>query len=243
MWRRSNKANTTSTTSSEGSAQQLPIEEQVAQAEQEWLDHWRRGPSRTRWTKLPPQVGEPAPNLVLLDMTGKPIHLRDCWRERPALLLFWRHYGCSCGVERAERLREEYADFVAAGANVVIIGQGEPERAAAYAQKHDLPNCPLLCDPGLRAYQAYGLLHATPMQILYDAPEAFWACDYEAGVSLQQARHAEGRPAVDDPWQLPGEFVVRPDGRLALAYRYQYCANFPAAQLLVSTIRQVVNAS
>jgi hypothetical protein len=174
-------------------------------------------------------------------MTGKQVHLRDFWRDRPALLLFWRHYGCGCGFTRASRLRAEYADYVAAGANVVIIGQGEPERTAAYAQKYELPDCPVLCDPSLRAYQAYGLPEATPIQVLYNADPVFWNCDFEAGVRLQKARQDAGRPLVDDPWQLPGEFVVRRDGTIALAYRYQYCDNFPVPLLLVSAIRQAVD--
>ncbi len=33
---------------------------------------------------------------------------------------------------------------------------GAPERAAAYHHEHGLP-CPLLCDPDLMAYRAYGV--------------------------------------------------------------------------------------
>jgi hypothetical protein len=66
------------------------LEQQVQTAEQEWRDAYRRGPTRLRWTKLPPQPGDRAPDLELQDMTGRFVHLREFWRERPALLLFWR---------------------------------------------------------------------------------------------------------------------------------------------------------
>jgi peroxiredoxin len=207
-------------------------------ADQEWRATYRRGPSRLRWTKLPPQMGDRAPDLELQDMTGRPVHLRDFWRDRPALLLFWRQYGCSCGIERASRLQQEYQGYRNAGAQIVIVGQGEPARATAYAQRYNLPPCPILCDPTFRAYQAYGLLEGTPIQVTYDAPEEIWRGDQTAAMQLADARRAAGRPLVDSPWQLPGEFVIRPGGAIALVYRYQYCDNFPHPLLLTVAIRE-----
>ena len=106
------------------------LESQIKSAEEEWLDLWKSGPSRLRWNRIPLQVGDTAPDFELQDSTGAAVHLRDFWNYKPALLLFWRHYGCSCGIERAKRLQNEYADYLKLGANVVVIGQGEPERAA-----------------------------------------------------------------------------------------------------------------
>ena len=57
--------------------------------------------------------------------------LAELWAGQPALLLFWRHFACSCGATRAERLKAEWSDYIALGANVVLIGQAEPERSAA----------------------------------------------------------------------------------------------------------------
>jgi len=215
------------------------LEDQIHAAEQEWLNHWKRGPTRLRWKKLPLQVGDAAPNFELQDSTGKTVHLRDFWRNGPALLLFWRHYGCSCGIERAKRLQTEYADYLKLGANVVIIGQGEPERSAAYAQKHNL-SCSVLCDLTYHVYEAYGLLEGKPSQIVFDAPDEFLQCDYEAGVKLQQSRHDTERAPVDSPWQLPGEFVVDYSGFIRLAYRYQYCEDWPNPLVLMGAIKEAV---
>jgi peroxiredoxin len=60
-------------------------------------------------------------------------------------------------MDRAARLREEYEGYVAAGANVAVIGMGEPARAATYAKKQGI-RCPVLCDPDREMYRAYGLL-------------------------------------------------------------------------------------
>lgn len=216
-----------------------PLDTQVQAAEQEWLEGWKRGPVRTRWKEVPLQVGDSAPDLELQDASGASVHLRDFWRDRPALLLFWRHYGCGCGIDRARKLQQEYADYVAAGANVAVIGQGEPERAAAYAAKYALL-CPILCDPSYRTYEAYGLLEGKPSQIFFDASKELLQCDFDAGLRLAQARREADRPLVDSPWQLPGEFVVDHGGIISLAYRYQYCEDFPNPLVLVAAIKEAV---
>jgi peroxiredoxin len=215
------------------------LESQLQAAEQEWRDDWKRGPTRIRWTKLPLQVGDAAPDFELLDSTGKTVQLHDYWRDGPALVVFWRHYGCSCGIARAKRLQAEYADYRQLGANVVVIGQGEPERSAAYAQHHNLP-CPVVCDPAYRVYEAYDLLDGKPSQIVFGAPDAFLQCDYEAGVQLQESRRGTERAAVDSPWQLPGEFVVDRSGVIRLAYRYQYCEDWPNPLVLIGAIKEAL---
>lgn len=211
-------------------------------AEDEWLGKWKAGPSRLRWDAIPIQVGDRAPDLELQDQSGTAIHLREFWASSPALLIFWRHFGCSCGMDRAKRLSEEYGDYSALGAKVVVIGQGEPERAAAYAQRQSLP-CPILCDPDFRAYGAYDLVEGKPSQIVFDAPDEFLRRDYEAGVKLAESRRGSDRAVVDSPWQLPGEFVVDQSGLIRLAYRYQYCEDWPNPLVLIAAIKESVGQS
>ena len=215
------------------------LEEQIAEAEKEWMNAWEKGPTRTRWTRLPIQVDDPAPDYELLDSTGKKIKLSSFWNGRPALLLFWRHYGCSCGRDRAARLLEEYSKYQELGANVVVIGQGEPERAADYAARNKIP-CPVLCDPTFQVYQAYDLLEGKTSQVLFDADDDYLKCDLEAGRSLQNSRHGTERASVDNPWQLPGEFVVDKKGVIRLAYRYQYCEDWPNPLVLIAAIKEAI---
>jgi peroxiredoxin len=215
------------------------LESQIKSAEEEWLKLWKNGPTRLRWNKIPLQVGDMAPDFQLLDSTGTTVRLSDFWNNKPALLLFWRHYGCSCGIDRAKRLQNEYSEYIKLGANVVVIGQGEPERTSAYIQKHNIP-CQVLCDPTYTAYQAYDLLEGKPSQIVFDAPDEFLQCDINAGVNLQNSRHGTERATVDSPWQLPGEFVVDKTGMIRLAYRYQYCEDWSNPLVLVAAIKEAV---
>ena len=205
-------------------------------AEARWFAHWAAGPSRRRWTELPLQAGDLAPDLELLGADGAAVQLKTLWSERPALLLFWRHWGCGCGAERAERLRDEHASLVEAGANVVVIGQGDPGRADWYREAFGLP-CPVLVDGDESAYRAFGLLEMSPW-VLNGGPTLEEA-ERHATIDRHRAR---GRPVADNPFLLPGEFVVNRSGRLVLTYRYQYCDNLPDVDTLIDSIHEAATS-
>jgi peroxiredoxin len=38
-------------------------------------------------------VGDPAPDVEVLDPQGRPVRLSTLWVERPVVLVFLRHYG------------------------------------------------------------------------------------------------------------------------------------------------------
>jgi hypothetical protein len=58
-------------------------------------------------TSLPLILESKAPDLALADHTGKKRLLSEFWAGQPALLMFWRHFGCGCGVARAGQLKAE----------------------------------------------------------------------------------------------------------------------------------------
>ena len=213
------------------------IDDLIGAAEQRWKAGWEAGPTRLRWTSLPPQLGDPAPDATLLDHEGRPTVLSSLWAERPVLLLFWRHFGCSCGMDRAARLRTELGDYRAAGGDVVIIGQGEPARAARYRERQEL-DVPILSDPDCSVYEAFGLLQGTTAQLLFDASDPFLRCEMDAGMGLAASRHGTDRAMVDDPWQLPGEFIVGTDGRIRHGHRYGWCEDYPDPRVAIAVIRE-----
>ena len=214
-----------------------PLDELIEAAEQRWKAGWQAGPTRLRWTTLPPQPGDPAPDAILPDHSGAPTPLSASWKDRPGLILFWRHFGCSCGMDRSARLRAELPDYRAAGAEVVIVGQGEPERAARYREERGL-DVPILSDPERSTYAAFGLLQGTTAQVLFDADDRFLRCELDAGMELSATRHGTPRALVDDPWQLPGEFVVGTDGIIKLAHRYSWCEDYPDPRVHVAALRK-----
>ena len=200
-------------------------------AEAEWLERWTAGPTEGEGPLL--STGTPAPDLHLVDHTGRDRTLSEFWTEQPALLMFWRHFGCGCGFERAARLNAELDRYHDAGLQPVIIGQGEPERAAAYRLEHQL-QCTILSDPEHDAYRAYGIGHWNIERVLPEAPAEFWNHPRQIGIEFQTARREEGRPLVDDPWRAVKEFVVGTNGLVRLTYSYQYCEDYPNPHLLMT---------
>ena len=210
------------------------VEQLTEAAEARWLATWVTGPTEPEGSGL--SVGAQAPDLTLIDDRGNQRTLAEFWSGQPALVMFWRHFGCGCGADRATRLKAEWAQYVEAGLNPVIVAQGEPARAAKYRAQQHLP-CPVLCDPGHDAYRAYGLGQWTVERVLFDAPAEYWSHPHELGVSFQGSRRDEGRPLVDDPWRAVGEFVIGTDGRVRLPYQYQSCEDFPDPRVLTAAAR------
>ncbi len=218
-------------------AQQNIVEVQNNIAEKQWLEHWKNGPQRLHWNELPLQIGDKAPDFQLLDQTGNERKLSDYWKDGPALIIFWRHNGCSCGRDRAKRLALEIEEYKKLGARVLIIAQSEPERSQIYKQQNNI-TVPILSDTREEAYKAYGVLEGKPSQVVYDAPDEFLEMQYQAGVDLMNSRRDTIGAVVDNPWLLTGEFVVDKSGEVKLAYRYQYCENFPDPRIHFGAIKE-----
>jgi len=87
---------------------------------------------------------------------------------------------------------------------------------------------------GCSAYAAFGLLEGTVPQILHDF--ASKPGDAATGDEWLAGRGDSERALVDNPWQLPGEFVIAPGGRISLAHRAQFCEDFPARGVVLGGI-------
>ncbi|MGH8871611.1 MAG: redoxin domain-containing protein [Acidimicrobiia bacterium] len=202
-------------------------------AEQRWMQGWLAGPTLEG---NPLRRGDSAPDVEVLDEEGTRVSLASVWGERPGLVLLWRHLGCGCGLERAERLKEEYQGYVDSGLNVVIVAPGDTERVARYKERYDIP-ARMLTDPGYEAHKAFGLGHWSLEQALYDAPDEYCDLEEDTGRQFQEDRRSQGRPLVDDPWMQSGEFVVAPDGMIRVAYLYNYCADYPDPRIFATAGR------
>jgi peroxiredoxin len=210
------------------------LQQLTSAAETKWLRRWTAGPTENEGAVL--MTGTAAPDFVLPDHTGQKRRLSEFWNGQPALLMFWRHFGCWCGFGRAERLNAELKDYLAAGLNVVVVAQGEPLRAAAYRAQYKLP-CPVLCDPEHVAYRAYGVGQWQIERILPDAAPELSSHSHDIGVRFQNERRELGLPLVDDPWRAIKEFVIGSNGQVRLTYVYQHCEDYPNPRVLVAAAR------
>lgn len=214
-----------------------PAEDLVARqqqaGEETWIREFLAGPERLRWSELPVQIGDMAPDIELPETSGSRRRLSSWWTEGPVHLVFMRHYGCGCLANRWEELNPVLEKIQLAGATTVAIGQAEPERSAAVAARRGY-DFPVLSDPERQAYAAFGLLDGAVPTVFHD--EAWTANDQAAAEKMTASRRGTERALVDHAWQLPGEFVIARGGRLVLAHRAQHCEDFPPTGVLIGAI-------
>ncbi len=105
-------------------------------------------------------------------------------------------------------MRDRLSDIRARGAELVIVGNGAQNFAAAFREDFKLES-PLLVDPELIAYRAAGLRRGRVELLSPRLPLN----------ALRAVREGYRQSSVEgDPWQLGGVLVVRAGG--ALTYRY-----------------------
>jgi peroxiredoxin len=230
-----NKINAQETVDSTRIIRPMPkiVKQQTEKAEKEWLKLWNEGPAKLVWDRMPLQEGDEAPDFELKNSSNELIKLSDLWSEKPMLLIFWRHTGCGCGFARAAEIRKQYDSITKMGIQVVTITQAEPERAAFYAKEQGLKG-QLLSDPNYQVYRAYDLLDGNGPQILGTAD-----IDFSIGKKLQEDRSGTQRALVDNPWLLPGEFIIDKSGLVQFTYRYNNCDDIPEYWQLEAELKAV----
>ena len=101
------------------------------------------------------QPGERAPDVTLTGETG-PVRLADLLGERALVLYFYPKDETPGCTAEACSFRDQYEDFVAAGADVVGVSRDSAESHAKFKANHRLP-FRLFTDPGGAAAEAFGV--------------------------------------------------------------------------------------
>ena len=171
-----------------------------------------------------------APDLELQDTSGQPIRLSSLWQERPLVLAFTRHFGCTQCKEMLDELVEGKDKIAQAGLALAVITQGTPEVARLFADEF-APGLLLLADPERKAYEAYGLERGNLFQTFLN-PKVWTAVSR----SRKKGYRVEPAPAGQDAMQMSGTFIITKDGRIALPYYYDHIADHPPLELLLSGV-------
>jgi peroxiredoxin len=172
-------------------------------------------------------VGQGAPDATLQDQDGNEVALSSLWQTHPTLLVFLRHFGCPHCRAHATQLRHDHARYRAAGAQIALVGLGEPEKAAAFQRELNLPFT-ILCDPDKSVYRRYGLTRRMNLiRELSPAGVASYANDIARyGFALTE----------QDMFQLGGVFVIDRAGVLHYTFTAIRSADFPPTQTLLAAI-------
>jgi thioredoxin-dependent peroxiredoxin len=96
-------------------------------------------------------VGDRAPNKTLKDQHGTEVVLESLWARGIVVLYFYPKDDTPGCTAEAKGFRDDYEDFLAAGAQVVGVSSDSVDSHRRFAQKYRLPFT-LLADPdgGLR---------------------------------------------------------------------------------------------
>ena len=97
----------------------------------------------------------PAPDCTLRNADNQPITLSSLWAKGPLLLIFYPGDETPVCTAQLCEYRDRWADFTAAGVQVVGINPAGPERHQKFAAHHRF-QFPLLADPDNTCCRAYG---------------------------------------------------------------------------------------
>jgi len=181
----------------------------------------------------PPPLPEPAlealGDVLVTDSAGGRVPLADLWRERPAVLVFIRHFGCLLCRELVVDLREHAPRIDAAGATLAAIGNGTPQAAARFRADLRL-DFPVLVDERRDAYALLGFrrdIGGSARPAVLRAVVRAWR------------RGARPGPVEGDPWQLGGLVVVRPGGEIAHRFASRHAGDHPPLGPVLAALRAV----
>jgi len=93
---------------------------------------------RERQRTNPPTDASVLEDVVLSDPDGRQVRLGDLWRERPAVLVFVRHFGCVFCRQMAVEIHRARHDFEKADVELVVIGHGSPAQAADFRRQQNV---------------------------------------------------------------------------------------------------------
>lgn len=126
--------------------------------------------------------------------------LAELSRERPLMLVFLRHTGCTFCVEAAHDLARQQAAIRDAGVELAPVLMSDAAKSAAYLRGAGLVAADFVSDPSRRLYRAFGLARGSAMQLF--GPRV-WA----RGVAATLRGNWIG-PLDGDGLQLGGVFVL-----------------------------------
>jgi peroxiredoxin len=139
--------------------------------------------------------------LTVLDEHGAKLQLGSLWRERPAVLVFLRHFGCIHCRSHASEIQRDKHLF---DANVSVIGNGSPSFIGGFRESTGYDG-PVYTDPSLAVYKAAQLKRGVTNTL---DPRSLGA----AFGSFMKG-HKQGLQKGDQ-WQQGGVLVVGTDGRV-----------------------------
>jgi peroxiredoxin len=172
--------------------------------------------------------------VLLSDNSRK--RLSSFWQERPAAVMFPRHFGCPFGRRQVVQLRREQNGLKKAGIDVVLISSGSPAQAEVFRRDYEVP-FPIVSDSDCVLFKKYGLRDMDPR-------------DYFSPFMLVRVVKvlAEGygrKSGQGSSSQLGGVFIIDTGGKVRFAHIVANAADHPSPQEIIqaaATLNRQVRA-
>jgi peroxiredoxin len=193
---------------------------------------------RDRQETHPPSDASVLEDVVLNDYEGHPVRLGDLWSERPAVLVFVRHFGCVFCRELAVDIHRHRERFAEADVELAVIGHGTPAQARDFRRLQNV-DLKLLVDPDRKVYELAGAKVATigeligPRQILRGLRATIVSRLKQGSIAVHQGK------IIGHAAQLGGVLVIAPDGSVRYAYLSEESGDNPPAREVLAAARAI----
>jgi len=164
--------------------------------------------------------------VTVLGADGAQVRLGSAWSDRPAVVVWLRHFGCLFCREQAAEMRDRRAEIESMGGRLVFVGNGGVRYARAF-QTEFAPDVTVLTDPELRSYRAIGARHGVLNTI---GPRA-WAAGIRALRSGARQTRVKGHP-----FQQGAVMVFAPGDRLLYSYISRAAGDHPPLDQVMAAL-------
>lgn len=176
-----------------------------------------------------PEVGDPAPDRTVRDLTGRRVNLSTTWQNGPVILAFVRYFGCPFCQAFVGRLHDAESAFQERGVDVALVGQGSTSSAIAFTGPRRL-RFTLYLDTERSAYRAFGLTAGGAGQLVGPSVAASWVQTHARREGLQKGLQGGSFR------QMPGTFIVDQIGILRFVHRNSNVAADPSIEVLLRAL-------
>lgn len=152
--------------------------------------------------------------------------------ERPLLVVFLRHFGCTFCRQTLADLEQQREAVEACGARLVLVHMGSEAGARPFLGRFRLDDVDAVSDPEQELYRAFGLGRGSALQLF--GPKVLWR-GVRAGMG---EGHGVARPEQDS-FQMPGAFVLR-GGVVVRAFVHESASDRPD---YVALVRDALDAA
>ncbi len=164
--------------------------------------------------------------VTVLDVEGREVALGSLWRDRPAVTVWLRHYGCLFCREQAAEMRTVQPRIEQLGARLVFVGNGGVRQARAFQAQH-AADVTVLTDPELRSYRAIGARSGVFSTV---GPGA-----WRAGLRAL-SRGARQTSVKGHPFQQGAVLVIAPGDRVVFSHISNTAGDHPPVASVVAAL-------